>query len=355
MPLINCNRNIRTIFEQNGSAVDAAIATLLCESVACPQSQGLGGGFIATIYTKSTGRAETINTRELAPLASHEHMFANRTLIDGPQSIAVPGTIKGYWEMHQRYGRLPWATLFRPAIAMCAKGSVVNPLLAGILAGHQHEFELNTNLGAVFLDPKTGHAFRYGDRIPRPQLAATLEILAAEGPAALHVANGTLLRMVMRDLTAVGSILTEADFTGYEARWLPAESVALRNDLRLYTSSLPGTGFLVAFIVKVMEGFAMDESPLTFHRVVETFKYAFASRTKMGDPLFEDGMRERVDELLSDENVAKVRGLIEDDRTYQEYQHYGGVYSFKMDRGTANMNVLAPNGDAVSVTSSLNN
>lgn len=334
---------------------DAAIATLLCESVACPQSLGLGAGFLATIYIKSTGVAETLSGREVAPLASHPDMYPNLTVIDGPLAIAVPGALKGYWELHQRHGRLPWATLFNPAIELCRKGSVVNPMLAYILGRHQEEFERNTKLGDVFLDPKTGKAYREGDLMPRVQLAETLEILAREGVDAMYSANGTILRKLLSDLDEAGSILTEADFTGYEARWERPDTVTLGKDLRMFTSALPGTGFLVAFILKVLEGFILDETPLMYHRIAETFKYAFASRTHMGDPWYEDGVQDKVNELLSNEHVANIRQLIDDERTYPDYQHYGGIFTFKEDHGTANMNILGANGDAISVTSSLNN
>jgi len=66
---------------EGGNAVDAAIATLFCEGVACPQSMGLGGGFVMTIYNKTTGEVHTINAREHAPLAATEDMFnGNSTL-----------------------------------------------------------------------------------------------------------------------------------------------------------------------------------------------------------------------------------------------------------------------------------
>lgn len=310
---------------------------------------------MATVYIKSTGRAESINGREVAPLNAHENMFPNRSVVDGPEAIAVPGAIKGYWEMHQKYGRLPWATLFQPAIELCRTGTVVNPILGPILQMHQKVFEKNGRLGEIFLNPETGKVWRVGDRIRRPQLAETLEILAAEGADSMYHAEGTILKRILSDLSDVGSILSESDFTGYKAQWLEPETITMGSNLKMFTSPLPATGFLVAFTLKVLDGLKMDESALSVHRIIETFKYAFASRTKMGDPQFEDGVQSIVDELLSDENVENVRQIIDDERTHQDYQHYGAVYSFKMDHGTANMNILAPNGDAISVTSSLNN
>lgn len=70
----------RTIFESGGSVADAAIAVLLCEGLANPQSMGLGGGFVMTIYHKETGLAETLNARERAPAAATENMYVNNDL-----------------------------------------------------------------------------------------------------------------------------------------------------------------------------------------------------------------------------------------------------------------------------------
>lgn len=69
----------RKIFEKNGSVADAAIAVQLCEGVTCPQSMGLGGGFLMTIYIRETGTVETINARERAPSRAFEEMYVNNT------------------------------------------------------------------------------------------------------------------------------------------------------------------------------------------------------------------------------------------------------------------------------------
>lgn len=99
------------------------IATLFCEGVAVTQSAGLGGGFVATIYDKASGKVETVVARERAPIASKIDMFVNMTTIDGILSVAVPGELKGYAEMHQKYGRIPWKTLIQPTINLCRSGN----------------------------------------------------------------------------------------------------------------------------------------------------------------------------------------------------------------------------------------
>lgn len=69
-----------------GTAIDAAIATLLCEGVILTHSMGIGGGFVATIYTKSQGKIETLIARESAPAAAHKDMFVGQTGVTGKYS-----------------------------------------------------------------------------------------------------------------------------------------------------------------------------------------------------------------------------------------------------------------------------
>jgi len=141
--------------EQRGSAVDAALAALICNGLVNMQSLGFGGGFMMTIYERSTRQAFVLNARDRAPLAANSTMYNGRpanvsslgelprlfpackplkseflakkritfdNASPGALAIAVPGELAGYWEAHQRFGKLPWSDLFRPSIELCEKG-----------------------------------------------------------------------------------------------------------------------------------------------------------------------------------------------------------------------------------------
>lgn len=122
------------ILKKGGSAADSAIATLFCEGVTCPQSMGLGGGFLMVIYNREKRTAEFLNARETAPSGATKEMFVNNSAASqtGGLSVAVPGELKGYWELHKKYGKLPWATLVEPTIKLCKEGHIVTPYLARI-------------------------------------------------------------------------------------------------------------------------------------------------------------------------------------------------------------------------------
>uniref|UniRef100_A0A336LEY9 CSON010856 protein n=1 Tax=Culicoides sonorensis TaxID=179676 RepID=A0A336LEY9_CULSO len=207
------------ILKQNGSAVDAAIATLFCEGIACPQSMGLGGGFLMVIYIKETDTLETVNAREMAPLAATEDMFVNDTTgasSKGGLAVAVPGELKGYFEVHKKYGKLPWRKLVEPTIELCREGHTVSSYLAGILGKRQDTILKEPSLREIFIDPKTNETWKEGDRIKRLKLAESLEIIAQEGADALYAKNGSLISKFVQDIKNYKGIITEEDLIGYQ-------------------------------------------------------------------------------------------------------------------------------------------
>lgn len=122
----------------------------------------------------------------------------------------------------------------------------------------------------------------------------------------------------------------------------------------LYTTPLPTSGAVLAFILNVMEPFHSRDHNVYWQRVVETFKHAYGHRTNLGDIHFEPQVGEVYEQLTSPKFAAEIRKLIEDDRTHYDMAYYGANFTNVEDHGTANMVVLAPNGDAISVTSTIN-
>lgn len=111
------------ILNDDGHIVDAAIATLFCNGIATIQSMGIGGGFVMNLYIHDERKAHTLNVKEVAPLAATEGMFKSQDeYLVGPLTIAVPGEVKGYWELHQKYGKKKWASLVEPTIKLCEEG-----------------------------------------------------------------------------------------------------------------------------------------------------------------------------------------------------------------------------------------
>lgn len=274
------------MLKDGGSAADAAIAAMFCEGISCPQSTGLGGGFVMTIYTKAEGKVETLIARDEAPLAATADMFGNVTTVSGAKSIAVPGELKGYWELHKKYGKLPWARLVQPTIDLCRNGHVVNEYLANILVRREKAVRDSPTLAEIFIDPDTNTLYKKGQQIKRLKLAETLEVIAKEGIDPLYN-NGSLAQDLVQEIRELGGVLTVEDFMRYDVRWEKPISAKLTKNRIMHSISVPGSGPLLVFMMNVLhEYLPLGNSPQSFIRIAETFKYAYAQRSKLADPRF---------------------------------------------------------------------
>ncbi|XP_067634553.1 scoloptoxin SSD14-like isoform X2 [Eurosta solidaginis] len=347
------------MLNDGGSAVDGAIATLLCEGVILPHSTGIGGGFVGLIYTKSSRKIETVIAREMAPAAAKKDMFVGQTEITGALSGAVPGELLGYWEMHQKYGRLPWKVLFQPAIKLCKEGHWVSKYLAAAIASKIDYVRNEPSLAEVFLK-EDGTPYKENDYMKRTQLGVTLEKIAENGVAELYN-GGQVGKMFAEDIRDLGGIITEDDLKNFKVRWEDTNHIIanVTGGYTLYTTPLPTSGALLAFMLNVLTDLYTNNSEIYWQRVVETYKHAYGSRTNLGDMENEPDLKQSIagtfNKLISQDFADHVRKLIYDNQTFNDYEFYGANFSSVEDHGTANVGILAANGDAVSITSTINN
>lgn len=331
--------------------MDAAIAVAFCEGVAVPQSTGLGGGFLATIYTRSDQKAETLIARERAPKAAHRMMFKNISSSEGIMSVAIPGELKGYGELHRKHGRVPWKTLVQPSIDLCRSGHIVTEYLHTVLQRSEEMMLHTPALRDVFINPQTGHVWNVGDRIKRVKLADTLEIIAREGPETMYSANGTVAKLMVNEMQKLGGIITMQDLMRYEIEWQKPITARLKGNYTMHSVSVPGSGVILAMMLNMLNGYEASLSVEFMHRMIETFKFSYARRTLLGDL----NTNKTLLKQLVDANYANdMRSKIWDNQTFNDYKHYGAEFAMTEDHGTAHISVLAANGDAVSMTSTIN-
>ncbi|XP_043115292.1 glutathione hydrolase 1 proenzyme-like isoform X2 [Puntigrus tetrazona] len=356
-----CSEIGRDILGRKGSVVDAAIATMLCVSLVNAQSMGIGGGAVFTIYNASTGKVETINARETAPLSASQDMFGEH-----PENakaglfIGTPGLLRGIELAHKRHGRLKWKELFEPSIKLARKGFQIGKALSLAINETSGTILNNAALCKVFCGSDNKRILREKDTIRFLQLAHTYEKIAEEGPDAFY--EGSLTQDILNDIKAAGGIITREDLMNYKAE---LNEYALNFTVGNYTFHVPDAPFggpVLALILNILKGYNISKSSvsttknktLTYHRMIEAFRFADVQKGKLGDPLHED-LTEIVKDMTSESLANKIRSKIKDDIkqiSYFEQEDSDGV---PFDHGTSHLSVLAEDGSAVAVTSSINN
>ncbi|XP_018917065.2 glutathione hydrolase 1 proenzyme isoform X2 [Bemisia tabaci] len=357
-----CSTVGKDILEKNGSAVDAAIASMLCNGIYNAHSTGIGGGFQMLVYSRETRNISILDAREVAPLLSNKTMFENQTgkSRSGALASGVPGEMAGYWEAWSSFGKLKWAELFAPALEMCETGYKISQSQVDAFTFNETSFRRNVFLVDQFVDPETNKFKPVGTLVtPNQKLCETLKIVAEETPKVFY--NGRLGQAFVEDVQSMGGIITMEDLNKYSVEWRDPVKVTLHNNETVFSTPPPGNGLLLVHILKIMDKYRLSAADLknrdarikTFHRIIEAFKFAFAKRTKLGDPKFIN-VTQLLTDLQSDEYANETFHQIRDDKTFDDPQHYGATLASKDDSGTAHISILAPNGDAVSVTSTVN-
>ncbi|KAM8993432.1 glutathione hydrolase 5 proenzyme [Guaruba guarouba] len=351
----------RDILKSGGSAVDAAIAALICTSVMNPQSSGLGGGVVFTIYNASKGTVEVINARETVPRVFLHNLLSGCAAGSpvGPSWIAVPGELRGYEAAHKRYGRLPWKALFEPTIKVLSEPLVISPVMEKFI--HHPAFaSLGKSLCPLLCDGqrflKRGETFRW------PALQQTLRVVAENGAAAFY--EGQIGKALVEDIRRAGSSMSLEDLKAYKAEVSSALNITLNNHTTVFSPGPPMGGAVLMFILKILEEYKLHEASLatpeerveTYHRIAEALKFGNMLKSNMRDPAFSEA-QEAVGPMLSDELAELARHRIDarGDHPLTHYNLLEPIYNHRYkSKGTSHVSVLAADGSAVSATSTIN-
>ena len=311
------------ILNAGGSATDAAIATMLALNVVEPQSSGMGGGTFFVRNDGATGKINTIDGREAAPMAADGKWFydangkplSHFAAVPGGRSVGVPGQLRVMAMAHAQSGKLPWARLFQPAIRLARDGFQASPRLANALV--QYAAHMDSNGRAIFMDP-SGKPWPAGTVIKNPKQAELFDRVARLGPDAFYT-GGTAQRLVATVNSAARnpSKMKVSDLGAYRAK----PRAPLCGTYRAYRVCGMGPpssgGFTVLMILKQLERFDMaklgKESPVAWHLFAESSRLAYADRDMyLGDP---DFVSVPLTGLLNRSYIASRSALIAPDKS----------------------------------------
>ncbi|KAL5035531.1 hypothetical protein BDV3_005431 [Batrachochytrium dendrobatidis] len=340
------------VLKEGGSAVDAAVAAGLCIGVTNMYSSGIGGGGFMVIRSKN-GAAEYIDFREEAPARSSKDMFKSdpskaRT---GGLAVGVPGELYGYWTAHQKYGKLPWARLVQPSIDLAKHGFLINTDLAQRIKIGEAMIMNSPPFRREFA-PR-GRILRVNEVLYRPTLARTLETIAQDGINSFY--RGWIATSLVATVQRNGGIITLNDMAAYR----PVQSRALEGTFRgrrVITTPPPTSGPVMLSILNILEGYDFSSaSPRNYHTMMEAFKYGYAQRSYYGDPI--DPIYRNISRIartnILKSTANRIRQGINPGRTF-EPDHYEAAYDVLTDHGTMHLSVLNAEGEAVSLTSTVN-
>ena len=308
------------ILKAGGSAVDAAIAANATLGLMEPTGCGIGGDLFAIVWDADDQELVGLNASGRAPELMTLEYFTEHGLAAipdfGPLTVSVPGAVDGWFELHDRYGRLSMHEILAPAIAYARSGFPVSQTIAHAMAGDAGYIGHYPGFAETYMTdgrmPEKGEMFR------NPRLADTYETLARAGRDAFYA--GEIAQTIDAYMTENGGLLRYADLAAHESEWVTPVSTNYRG-WDVYELPPNGQGIAALQILNILEGFdiaAMGFASAEYlHTLVEAKKLAYEDRARYYADM--DFANVPVERLIAKDYAAERRKLIAPDRAAMSY------------------------------------
>ena len=299
-----------SILQAGGNAIDAAIATAIALTVVEPTANGIGGDNFALVW--HDGQLHGLNASGAAPAAlSLGALPGGQMPTHGWLPVTVPGAVRGWADLHGRFGRLPFAKLFEPAIHYARHGYPLSPVAARNWAravGIYRSLNLpELNEWFTVFAPQ-GFTPRPGAVWASEGHATTLERIAASGGADFY--EGTLAEAIGKHAEATGGVIRASDLAAHRSEWVTPISASYRGH-EVWEIPPNGQGITALMALGVLEGLDLPDHRDTasgLHLQIEAIKLAFAeAHAHVADQRHSEVPVER---LLSAAHLASLRGRI---------------------------------------------
>ncbi len=344
------------ILKKGGNAVDAAVAVAFTLAVTYPNAGNIGGGGFMLIRSPQN-EVWALDYREKAPLLANEKMYLDEqgniipdASLIGYQACGVPGTVYGLWEAHQKFGRLKWKTLLKPAIDFARKGFALNEFQANALNRAREKLIKFESSRKIFV--KNEGQFQEGDILVQKDLARTLKRIARKSIHDFY--SGQTARMIATAMKKNGGLITLEDLMQYRAVWRKPIKFTYRG-YQIFSMPLPSSGgILLAEILNTLEKFERTALGLNsakyIHLLTEIERQAYHDRAVyLGDADFVDVPVERLISKSYADSIRKQLSLL-----VAGYSAPDHLFKTNESEQTTHFSIVDGQGWAVSNTYTLN-
>jgi gamma-glutamyltranspeptidase/glutathione hydrolase len=357
------------VLRAGGSAVDAAIAANAMLGLVEPTANGIGGDIFVIVWDPRTQRLYGYNGSGRSPrglsLAALRREARRRGDPDhvpsfGAAPVSVPGTVDGWFALHERFGRTPMADLLAPAIRYAREGAPIPQTIAMYWASNKRRLDAEFAAGRLqeydnarqtyFCQENCGPNRRMPDGrglFANPDLANTLELIGREGRDAYY--RGPIARTIDSYMRRIGGWLRYEDLAAHQGEWVDPVCAPYRG---VEVCEIPPNSQGVAALqtLRILEGFDLRTmgflSADSLHAQIEATRLAFADRAQFyGDPAF---THFDVRRLLTDDYTAQRRAMIRNDRAMAPPPHA----ELRIDGDTTYLTTADANGMMVSLIQS---
>jgi len=349
------------ILKKGGNAIDAAVATGFTLAVTHPQAGNIGGGGFLVAHT-AYGESFSLDFREMAPSMAHRDMYLDDSsnVVPGLSlyshlAAGTPGSVDGLlriWRDHGS-GNISLRQLLLPAIQLAERGFSISYGFARVLNVF-HDFFINDDGAKAVFIKKNGEPWRAGDKLVQRDLARTLKLISRKGRAGFY--EGKTAQLIKREMAEGNGFITKDDLDNYRSVY---RTVVTENfkDLDIVSMGPPSSGgVLLIQMLNMLEQYPLDtlgwNSSDYIHLLTEIERRAYADRAEhMGDP---DFWEVPVSMLVSKEYAfERIQNISMEKATKSSVVKAGDPLAYE-SRETTHYSVIDKNGNAVSVTTTLN-
>ena len=347
------------ILNKGGNAYDASIAIAFTLAVVLPRAGNIGGGGFMVMYDQETKKPYSIDYREKAPLLSTKDMYLNQDGSFNDQmlstfgylSIGVPGTVAGLWDVHKKFGSLPWSVLLEDAINLAEKGFEITPFLADILFKYNEKLSFFDETKNIF---QASYPDFKGELLIQTDLSKTLKIISEKGRDGFY--KGSVANKIAKAMKDNNGLITKSDLENYNPVWRKPLISQYRGN-NVITMGPPSSGGLhIIQMLNILENYDLKEmnhnSKDYINLLTEVMKYAYSDRSKyLGDPDFYDVP---VEKITSKKYGKRIFNDIEIGQSKPVGEVKPGMYLETESHETTHFSVADADGNIVSSTYTLN-